>query len=115
MRSAARKSTPIDAYLATVKDEQRAALEALRRIIRSIGPGAEECISYGLPAFRLEGRIVAGFSATSKGCSYYPFSGKTLDTLAHELEGWTGTKGAVHFGPDRPLPVSLVRKLIRTR
>jgi uncharacterized protein YdhG (YjbR/CyaY superfamily) len=68
-----------------------------------------------MPAFRLDGRIVAGFSATAKGCSYYPFSGRTLGTLAGDLAGWEGTKSAVHFGPDRPLPGSLVRKLIRTR
>ena len=78
-------------------------------------PDAEECISYGLPAFRLDGRIVAGFQATAAGCSYYPFSGTTLGTLKRELEGYPGTKSAVHFGPDRPLPVALLRKLIQAR
>jgi uncharacterized protein YdhG (YjbR/CyaY superfamily) len=115
MRSGTGKPTTIDAYLATVKGEQRATLDALRRTIRSIVPAAEECISYGIPAFRLDGRIVAGFAATATGGSYYPFSGTTLGTLAHELEGYEGTKSAVHFSAERPLPRALVGKLIRAR
>ena len=114
MRSAKKPAT-VDGYLSTVKGERRAALDALRRTIRSIVPGAEECISYGIPAFRLDGRIVAGFEATANGGSYYPFSGSTLATLASDLEGWEGTKSAVHFSADRPLPKTLVRKLVRTR
>jgi len=115
VRFAASKPATIDAYFSTVKGERREALEVLRRTIRTIVPDAEECISYGIPAFRHDGRIVAGFQATATGCSYYPFSGTTLGTLKRELEGYAGTKSAVHFGPDRPLPVALVRKLIRAR
>jgi uncharacterized protein YdhG (YjbR/CyaY superfamily) len=111
----ARRPTTIDGYLATVKGERRTALEALRRTIRKIAPRAEECISYGMPAFRLDGRIVAGFAARTNGCSYYPFSGTTLRTLARDLQGHEGTKSAVHFGPDQPLPTALVRKLLRAR
>ncbi|HEX9102727.1 MAG TPA: DUF1801 domain-containing protein, partial [Polyangia bacterium] len=95
--------------------EKRAALDALRRTIRSIVPQAEECISYGMPAFRLDGRVVAGFAATAGGCSYYPFSGTTLRTLAKELERYDRTKSALHFGPRQPLPATLVRKLLRAR
>jgi uncharacterized protein YdhG (YjbR/CyaY superfamily) len=110
-----RKATTIDEYLAGVEDERRAALEQLRTTIRAILPGAEECISYAIPAFRVDGRVVAGFAATAKGCSYFPFSGSTLRTLAGELHGYGGMKGALHFDPARPLPARLVRKLIRTR
>jgi len=105
----------MDAYLSGVKGDRRTTLEALRRTIRSLVPRAEECISYGIPAFRLDGRIVAGFAATATGCSYYPFSGSTLAALAPQLAGWKGTKSAVHFAPDHPLPVALVRTLLRTR
>ncbi len=105
----------IDAYLATVKGERRAALDRLRKIIRAIIPAAEECISYGIPAFRLDGKVVAGFVARANGCSYFPFSGTTLSTLARELKGYGGTKSALHFQPERPLPATLVRKLIRAR
>jgi uncharacterized protein YdhG (YjbR/CyaY superfamily) len=104
-----------DNYLATITGDKRAALDALRKTIRSIVPRAEECISYGMPAFRLDGRVIAGFKATAKGCSYYPFSGTTLQTLAGDLEGYGETKSALHFGPDEPLPATLVRKLIKAR
>jgi uncharacterized protein YdhG (YjbR/CyaY superfamily) len=105
----------IEDYLAAVTGDQRTALDGLRKTIRSIVPGADECISYGMPAFRLDGVIVAGFSATAKGCSYFPFSGSTLRTLAADLQGYDMTKSALHFRPDEPLPAGLVRKLIKTR
>lgn len=110
-----RKATTIDEYLAAVTGERRAALDKLRKTIRSVIPKAEECISYSMPAFRLDGRIVAGFAATAKGCSYFPFSGSTLRTLASYLKGYGGTKGSLHFDPAKPLPATLVRKLIKAR
>jgi uncharacterized protein YdhG (YjbR/CyaY superfamily) len=110
-----RNFSTIDEYLKTVPEDRRKALEDLRAKIRSIVPGAEECISYRLPAFRLNGVVVAGFCATSKGCSYFPFSGSTLKTLASDLGHYVQTKGSLHFSTDKPLPASLVRKLIKTR
>ena len=111
----ARKPTTIEAYLAAVKGEKRAALDKLRKTIRAIVPRAEECISYTIPAFRLDGTIVAGFAATAKGCSYFPFSGSTLHTLAEELAGYEQTKSSLHFDPAKPLPATLVRKLLKAR
>jgi uncharacterized protein YdhG (YjbR/CyaY superfamily) len=111
----ASKPTTIDDYLAAVKGERRAALDKLRKTIRSIVPKATECISYNLPAFRLDGKIVAGFAATTKGCSYFPFSGSTLRTLARDVKDYEQTKGSLHFDPRRPLPATLVRKLIKAR
>jgi uncharacterized protein YdhG (YjbR/CyaY superfamily) len=110
-----KKPTTIDEYLAGVTGERLAALDKLRKTIRSIVPKAEECISYGIPAFRLDGRVVAGFAATNKGCSYFPFSGSTLRALASELKGYGGTKSSLHFDPAKPLPTTLVRKLIKAR
>lgn len=110
-----RRDPAIDKYLDGVSPKSRALLQALRKTIHSVVPEAEECISYRMPAFRFEGKIIAGFSATSKGCSFYPFSGKTLKTLAKEIGGYTKTKGALHFGPEKPLPASLVRKLLKAR
>jgi uncharacterized protein YdhG (YjbR/CyaY superfamily) len=103
----------IDAYLAGVTATSRALLEKLRKMIHAIVPEAEECISYRIPAFRYEGRVIAGFQATSKGASYYPFSGTTLATLARETAAYGQTKSALHF--DKALPVSLVRKLLEAR
>jgi uncharacterized protein YdhG (YjbR/CyaY superfamily) len=106
----------IDAYLAGVADdEQRAALEHLRQTIRSILPDAEECISYRIPAFRLDGQIVAGFCARKTACSYFPFSGSTLRSLKRDLKDYEQTKSALHFDTDSPLPKSLVRKLLKAR
>jgi uncharacterized protein YdhG (YjbR/CyaY superfamily) len=109
------KPKSIDEYLATVSDDRRRALERLRKTIHSVIPKAEECISYNMPAFRLNGVAVAGFLATAKGCSYFPFSGATLKTLAPYVAGYEQTKGSLHFTPDKPLPAALVRRLIKTR
>jgi uncharacterized protein YdhG (YjbR/CyaY superfamily) len=113
-RSMAGKTKTIDEYLATVGSQNRAALEKLRKTIRSIVPKAEECISYGMPAFRLDGVVVAGFLATAKGGSYYPFSGSTLKGLAKDVADYGQTKGAIHFS-SKGLPPALVGKLIRAR
>lgn len=109
------KPTTIDDYLAAVAGPQKATLEKLRATLRALLPGAQECISYNLPAFRLGDEVVAGFAATAKGCSYYPFSGATLRTVAKDLEGYAQTRGALHFAADEVLPVALVRKLVRAR
>lgn len=114
-RRMTRKPTTIDGYLAKVTGERRAALDELRRALGELLPNAEECISYGMPAFRVNGVVVAGFAATAKGCSYYPFSGSTLATLASKLGGYSQTSGALHFTPAQPLPRALLRQLLKTR
>lgn len=110
-----RREPAIDDYLARVNPKHRVLLQALRKTIRTIVPEVVECISYRMPAFRFDGKIIAGFAATSNGCSYYPFSGRTLKTLEANLEGYDRTKSALHFGPDKPLPTTLVRKLLEAR
>jgi uncharacterized protein YdhG (YjbR/CyaY superfamily) len=105
----------IEAYLKGVPLHRRRALQNLRRNIRSVVPYAEECISYSIPAFRLNGVVIAGFCATAKGCSYFPFSGPTLKTLRDVVSRYEQTKSSLHFSPDAPLPLVLVRKLIKTR
>lgn len=111
----AAKPKTLDSYLATVPPAQRAALEKLRKAIRAVVPTAEECFSYNLPAFRLHGAVVAGFCALKNHCSYFPFSGTTIETLKHELEGYETTSGSIHFQPNQPLSSALVRKLIKAR
>jgi uncharacterized protein YdhG (YjbR/CyaY superfamily) len=110
-----KKPRTIDEYLAPLPPDRRAALEKLRRTIHTVLPDAEECISYSMPAFRHQGKVVAGFLATAKGCSYFPFSGTTLSTLSADLARYSRTKSALHFTPERPLPVTLVRKLLKAR
>ncbi|MEO8901149.1 MAG: DUF1801 domain-containing protein [Polyangiaceae bacterium] len=104
-----------DAYLAAVSPDRRAALQKLRKTILSILPDAEECISYSMPAFRHAGHVVAGFLATGKGCSYFPFSGTTLATAAADVKAYDQTKSALHFDSKHPLPVALVRNLLKAR
>ncbi len=114
LREQLNRDPAIDAHLARANPKSRAPLQVLRKQIHAIVPDVEECISYRIPAFRLDGRIVAGFQATSSGCSYYPFSGRTLRTLERDVAAYSQTKSALHFGPE-PLPVGLVRKLLKTR
>ncbi|MCA9602240.1 MAG: DUF1801 domain-containing protein [Polyangiales bacterium] len=108
-------ATPIDDYLRGIPKSRRGTFEDLRKKIRSVVPKAEECISYGMPAFRLPGGVVAGFQPTKKGGSYYPFSGSTLATVAPFIEGYDRTKSALHFDLDAPLPLALVRRLLKAR
>src|SRR5579884_3542 len=102
----------VDAYLRRLEEPKRSTLQALRRTILDIVPEAEEVISYRVPAFRVKGRIVAGFAAFKGHLSYLPFSGSVLDHLGDELRDYSMTKSALHFPVDRPLPRSLVQKLI---
>jgi uncharacterized protein YdhG (YjbR/CyaY superfamily) len=108
------KPTTIDEYLAGVTDEQRAALQKLRKIIRSAAPRAEECISYSIPAFRLDGLLV-GFGATATHCAFYPMSSSTVAAHQDDLKAYDTSKGTIRFQPDRPLPAALVRKLVKAR
>ena len=105
----------VDEYLRRLEEPKRGTLQALRSTILEIVPAAEQLISYGMPAFRVEGKTVAGFAAFRKHLSYLPFSGTVLSQLADELEGYTMTKSALHFAVDEPLPKALVEKLIDVR
>lgn len=107
--------SPVDTYLAGVPAAKRALLEPLRRAILAVVPRAEECLSYGIAAFRVDGKVVAGFLATRPGGSYFPFSGTTLDSLGDALEGWSRTKSGLHFTEAQPIPRALLRKLIAAR
>lgn len=105
----------IDAYLADLEDPKRSTLEQLRRAILAIVPDAEECISYGMPAFKLNGRVFAGFAAFKNHLSYLPHSGGVLEELCDEVAGYAGTKGSLHFPVDQPLPEPLVKRLIEVK
>ena len=108
------KPRTIDEYLAALSDDKRVALEKLRRTIRSAAPHAEECISYQLPAFRLNGMLVA-FGARKNHCAFYPMSSSTIAAHKDELESYDTSKGTIRFQPENPLPAALVRKLVRAR
>ena len=105
----------IDAYLADVLEPPRTALEHLREVILETVPDAEQVFSYGLPAFRFEGKVVAGFASAKRFCAYYPFSGSTTAQFADELAGFEQTQGSIHFTATRPLPDDLVRRMVLSR
>jgi uncharacterized protein YdhG (YjbR/CyaY superfamily) len=105
----------IDSYMASVEEPKRSTLEALRRSILDVVPDADQCISYGMPAFKVQGKTVAGFAAFKDHLSYLPHSGSVIGELGDELAGYRSTKGSLHFGIDEPLPDGLVRRLIETR
>jgi len=105
----------VDEYLRQIEEPKRSTLEALRLTILEIVPDAEQVISYRVPAFRIDGETVAGFAAFRDHLSYLPFSGSVLSELADELGAYTMTKSALHFPVDRPLPKTLVKKLIAVR
>ncbi len=112
-------STPgiqaVDDFLAAAPEPQRSTLAKLRDILRTVLPTAEEGLSYGVAAFKVDGRAIAGYAPYKNHCSYFPMSGSVLVELAPELEAYTRTSGALHFPIDKPLPISLVRKLVKAR
>jgi len=105
----------VDDYLASLDETKRSTLESLRRTILEIAPEAEQCLSYGVPAFRLEGTVVAGFAAFKSHLSYLPHSGSVIPELGDKVANYKTSKGALQFPVDRPLPKPLVRNLIAVR
>ena len=105
----------IDRYLATLDEPKRRALEAMRESILEILPEADQCISYGVPAFKVKGKTVAGFAAFKNHLSYVPHSGSVLATLHDDLAPYETSKGSLKFAVDKPLPKRLVKKLVIAR
>ncbi len=108
------KPASIDEYLAGVPDDKRAALSRLRAQIRAAAPDAIETISYGMPAYRLDGRYLVGFGVTKTQCSFY-VGRAPLDAHVAELAGHRLWKGTVNFRADEPLPADLVERIVRLR
>lgn len=104
-----------DEYLASVSADKRAALEKLRKTIQAAAPKAVECISYGLPAFKLDGKGLVAFGAAKEHCSLYPMSGSTVEAFKEELKEFETSKGTIKFTAKKPLPVGLVKKLVKAR
>jgi uncharacterized protein YdhG (YjbR/CyaY superfamily) len=110
-KSSTRAPKSVEAYLAALDVEPRAALEWLRRIIRAEVPAAKECISYGMPAFMLDGKAFVWFAAAAKHCALYGVSDQDADLGSYDTSG----KGTLRFDPAQPLPTALVKKLVRAR
>jgi uncharacterized protein YdhG (YjbR/CyaY superfamily) len=117
-----RKSAPaesVDGYLAALPEEARTALERLREIIKTAAPGTTEVISYRIPVFKYQGSPLVGFGAAKKHCSFFTMSSSMIPKLARmrarELKGCDVSGATIHFTPDKPLPATLVTKLVKER
>lgn len=114
-KSGADGAEAVEGYLKRVPEPHRATLEKVRAAIRAAAPAeAEECISYGIPAFRYRGALVA-YAAFKKHCSFFPMGSRVLDEFAAEVSAYRTAKGTLQFAPDKPLPAALVKKLVRAR
>lgn len=102
----------IDAYLAPLDEAKRATLDEVRRRILVVVPDAEQGISYRMPAFRLDGQVVAGFAAFRTHLSYLPHSGAVLARLGSLVDGYEMTAGSLHFAVGEPLPAPLIEALV---
>ena len=105
----------VDAYLAEVPEPARTTLEKLRATIRSIVPvEATEGLSYGMPAFRYKGPLVA-YAAFKNHCSFFPMQASLNDEMKDELKNYRTSKGTLQFSMDKPLPAALVKKMVKLR
>lgn len=109
------KHGTIDEYLADLPEGQKASLERLRGVIREAAPGAEECFSYGMPAFRFEKRVLVAFAARSGHLALYPMSGGIVAAFEAGLAGFDTSKGTIRFQAGTPLPDELVHGIVRAR
>jgi uncharacterized protein YdhG (YjbR/CyaY superfamily) len=109
------EKTVIDDYLEKLPEPKRSTLSALRNNLRRLLPGAEECISYGMPGFRVGKDVIAGFAAFKNHLSYFPHSGKVLPELADQLSDYVWKTGTLQFAIETPLPFDLIEKLVQVR
>ena len=110
-----RPATTVDDYLAVVPEPARTTLEKMRATIRAAAPDATEAISYGMPAFKYQGRGLVAIAAFKKHCSLFPMSGAVIEKFKDELEGFRTSKGTLQFPADKPLSATLVKKIIKAR
>lgn len=116
--SAAKKAvaeSDVDKYLAAVPDPGRTTLNKIRAMIRSVVPAeATEALSYGIPAFKYKGGLVA-YAAFKDHCSFFPMGSQVLDQFKEDLKPYRVSKGTLHFPLDKPLPATLVKKMVKAR
>jgi uncharacterized protein YdhG (YjbR/CyaY superfamily) len=105
----------VRSYFVATPRKARAALNKIRAAIRSVAPRAEEAFSYRIPAFKLNGRMLVWYAAFKNHCSLYPMTGAIRRKLARDLKGYVVSKGTVRLPLAKPIPVGLVKKLVRAR
>ncbi len=113
--SPAAATAAIDAILAGVPAAQRAALQSLRETIAAAAPGAEETISYSMPAFRYHGRALVAYAPFKAHSSLFPMSSSIIEANADQFVDFATTKGTLHFTQEHPIPKHLVELIVRER
>jgi uncharacterized protein YdhG (YjbR/CyaY superfamily) len=107
--------TSVDEYLAAIPEGQRAALEQLRQTIRAAAPEATETISYQMPTFKDQGRMLVSYAAFKDHCSLFPASTAVVDALGDELRPYLSGRATVRFQADKPIPTALVTRIVMAR
>ena len=105
----------IDEYLATLPTEQKEALDELRTTIKAAAPSAQETISSGIPAFKHRGKYLVSFGAAKQHVALYVMRGSALEVLRHNLRAYDTSNTVIRFTPDKPLPASLVKRIVEIR
>jgi uncharacterized protein YdhG (YjbR/CyaY superfamily) len=105
----------VRAYFASQPSNVRRTLKKLREAIRSVAPGATEQFSYGIPGFRLNGKPLVWYAGWKSHTSMYPIGASIRRALKDDLEGYETSKGTVRFPLAEPLPIKLVRRLVKAR
>ena len=111
----ARSNLTVDDYLAKLPEDKRAVLEQLRKTIKTATPEATETISYQIPTFKHQGRMLVGFGASKDHCTFFLMSTSVMAAFKDDLKEYKLGKGSVQFQADKPLPAELVRKLVKAR
>ena len=105
----------VDNSLADLPEPERGSLQHVIDIARTLVPDAEEGMSYGMPALKLDGKPLIGVVAAAKHLSVFPFSPAVIDAVAGRLEGYSLSKGTIRFTPDHPLPDDVLEDIVRLR
>ena len=109
------KPKSVEEYLTALPDDVRATLEKVRQSIKAAAPTATEKIGYGMPGFAYEGRYLVYYAAFKNHCSFFPASNGVMEEFAEELDGYDVAKGTIRFPIGKPLPATLIKKLVKAR
>lgn len=110
-----KQAATVTEYLRHVPPKPRATLQRLRKTIKAAAPEAVEVISYGMPAFKHRGRMMVYYAAFKDHCSFFPASYAVIAAHRNELKGFETSKGTIRFPPDKPLPATLVKRMVKAR